>query len=387
MASASVPCHPTLMRSRSGRGACAAFACDCGPGLFRVLLGWAGGGFCATALAGSDHAATFDRLPTVLALEAGAPFWRQTWFLVVLGVLLTGLAAFCLRLYVQRNRLRHRNQELRDEIQERRRTEEELRQLKRELDQRLEAASIQVEALHKELEALMYSVSHDLRAPLRSVDGFSRALLEDYADRLDETGQRYLERARAGAQRIGQMIDDLLQLSRVTRSELQADRVDLSALAATILQTLAEQEPGRQVQTTVAPGLSVNGDARLLGLALEHLLNNAWKFTRKRARGRIEVGSSRQETGEVFHVRDNGVGFDVAFAGRLFEPFRRLHDERSFPGAGVGLAVVRRVMRRHGGRVWAEAKLDEGATFYFTLPGSPPGLAEGLSPAESHPST
>jgi signal transduction histidine kinase len=228
----------------------------------------------------------------------------------------------------------------------------------------------QLEAANTELNAYAYSVSHDLRTPLRSIDGFSRALLEDYAPQLDGKGREHLGRVRAAAQRMAELIDDLLALSQVTRSEMKVGPVDLRALAQAVESDLARAHPARQVEFHVTPNLLVQGDQRLLRLALENLLANAWKFTGKQPRARIEVGVGvdAQDGQRAFFVRDNGAGFDMAHAEKLFGPFQRLHDAREFEGTGIGLATVQRVIRRHGGRVWAHGVPGEGATISFTIP-------------------
>jgi signal transduction histidine kinase len=220
--------------------------------------------------------------------------------------------------------------------------------------------------LSRELQSFSYSVSHDLRAPLRTIDGFSQALLDEHSQSLDEEGRRYLGRIRAAAQRMGSLIDDLLELSRVGRASLNPERVDLSSLAEEALEGLAEREPGRSVYTFVVPGLWAEGDRRLLAMVLDHLLSNAWKFTSRRSLGRIEVGRERQGEREVFFVRDNGVGFELSDAGRLFTPFQRLH-AGEFEGRGIGLSMVQRIIARHGGRIWVDAARERGATFFFTL--------------------
>lgn len=224
-----------------------------------------------------------------------------------------------------------------------------------------------LETANRELDAFSYSVSHDLRAPLRAIDGFSRILEQEYGERLDDRGRDYLGRIRKAAQHMAALIDDLLKLSRVTRTELQLETVDLSGLAAEVLAGLQRRDPQRAVRCIIEPGMEVRGDPRLLRVVLDNLLENAWKFTAPRAEAVLEFGV-REEGGEaVFFLRDNGVGFDMAYANKLFGAFQRLHDARDFPGTGIGLATVQRVIHKHGGRVWAEADSDRGATFYFTL--------------------
>jgi signal transduction histidine kinase len=241
--------------------------------------------------------------------------------------------------------------------------------LKRAQDVLIEAKA-STEMANRELEAFSYSVSHDLRAPLRGLDGYSQALLEDYADRLDPEGASYLHFIRAAAQRMGRLIDDLLQLSRVTRADLRRDEVDLSSIARTILGNLKQLAPERDVEVIVPAALVAQGDVRLIEVVLGNLLGNAWKFTNKRAQGRIELGSRREASSRVFFVRDNGAGFDATCADKLFGAFQRLHSDREFEGTGIGLATVQRIVHRHGGQIWADATVDVGATFYFTLPSS-----------------
>ncbi|OWY66196.1 histidine kinase [cyanobacterium TDX16] len=254
--------------------------------------------------------------------------------------------------------------ELRAEIVERQQAE----QRAQELNQGLQQAIVELKAVNKELEAFSYSVSHDLRAPLRSIDGFSQALLEDCLDQLDATGQDYLRRIRFASQRMGQLIDDLLTLSRVTRSEMQRESVDLSRVASRICTNLQQTHPEQQVEFVVQPGLVAQGDPRLLEVVLENLLNNAWKFTSRQSQAKIEFGAIAQENGIlVYFVRDDGVGFDMVYVDKLFRPFQRLHGMNEFSGNGIGLATVQRIVHRHGGRVWAEGALARGATFYFTL--------------------
>lgn len=229
-------------------------------------------------------------------------------------------------------------------------------------------SNAQLQAANKELEAFSYSVSHDLRAPLRSIDGFSQALLEDYADKLDKQAKDYLVRVRAGSQRMGQLIDDILNLSQVTRSEMRHETVNLSELASTVVAELQRAEPERQVIFVIPQDLTTNGDTRLLRIVLENLLGNAWKFTAKRSEARIELGVANNDGQAAYFVRDDGAGFDMAYAGKLFGAFQRLHATTEFRGSGIGLATVQRIIHRHGGRIWAEGQVDKGTTFYFTLP-------------------
>ena len=220
---------------------------------------------------------------------------------------------------------------------------------------------------NQELEAFSYSVAHDLRAPLRSIDGFSQALLEDYADKVDAEGRKYLQQVRESAQEMARLIDDLLMLSRVTRSELRRAQVDLTAIARSVLVRLQRNEPERTVELIISDGLIADADARLLGVLLENLLGNAWKFTSKRPVARIEVGARQEDGRPVYFVRDDGAGFDMAYAEKLFGVFQRLHSDAEFEGTGIGLATVQRIVRRHSGRVWAEGEVGRGATVYFTL--------------------
>ena len=249
-----------------------------------------------------------------------------------------------------------------------RHAEAEVRHLNAELEQRVEQRTRALAAANRELESFSYSVSHDLRAPLRTIDGFSQILLDEYAVKLDATGRSYLDRVRAGSQRMAKLIDDLLELARVTRRDPQIRACDLTALALDITAELAAADPGREVSIKVAPGMVVAADAGLLRIALDNLLRNAWKFTSLKSGAMIEVGCAEAADGRTYFVRDNGVGFDMAYVNKLFGAFQRLHSESEFQGTGIGLALVQRVIRRHGGQVWAEAETDLGATFYFTLP-------------------
>jgi two-component system NtrC family sensor kinase len=237
----------------------------------------------------------------------------------------------------------------------------------REIAQTRAALVTELEAKNRELEAFSYAVSHDLRAPLRALDGFSDALISQYGDLLDDKGKHYLRRIHEGSLRMGQLIDALLDLSRITRRVLSRERVNLSDLAGEIASDLRVEHPQRQVEFAIAPDLAAVGDRHLLRIALQNLAANAWKFTSKCQSARIEFGVRQQDGERVYFVRDNGVGFDMAYADKLFTPFQRLHGMQEFPGTGIGLATVQRVVIRHGGRVWAEAAVDKGATFCFTL--------------------
>ena len=224
-----------------------------------------------------------------------------------------------------------------------------------------------LEHKNRELESFSYAVSHDLRAPLRRIDSFSRAVLESQGDRLDEAGQRFLSRVREASQHMSQLIDDVLHLSRVTRADLRDQEVDLSSIAGLILARLQESEPERKMDAKVRPGVLVTGDSQLLKIAMENLLANAWKFTAKEPESRIEFGMMQAGGEATYFVRDNGAGFDMTYTDRLFGPFQRLHPQGEFPGNGIGLATVQRIIHRHGGRVWAEGLVGQGATFYFTM--------------------
>ncbi len=254
-------------------------------------------------------------------------------------------------------------------VEDQRLAQEKVQRLNRELEQRVRERTAQLEAANKELEAFAYSVSHDLRASLRALDGFSSGLLRDYQDRLDAQGQHYLMRIQGATRRMGQLIEDLLHLSRITRREMKRERVDLSQIARQIAENLAEQNPQRQVEFEIAPDLLVWADASLMTIVLENLLSNAFKFTSRCERAWIQFGVDGQPDEDVYFIRDNGAGFDMAYADKLFIPFQRLHSEQEFPGTGIGLATVNRIITRHGGRIWPESELNRGTTFHFTLGG------------------
>lgn len=243
----------------------------------------------------------------------------------------------------------------------------EVRSANADLEQRVTERTRQLEGANRELEAFAYAVSHDLRAPLRSMSGFSQILQETAPPGLDEKSRHYLQRIHDASVRMSGLIDDLLNLSRIGRSELTARPVNLSQVATEAAAAIRERYPGREVHLEITPDMDVNADPRLLRIALENLLSNAWKYTARAAPAQVTVGTQTSERGPVYFVRDNGVGFDMKYADKLFVPFQRLHPEAEFPGSGIGLVTVQRIIARHGGRVWAEAKPDAGATFFFTL--------------------
>lgn len=244
----------------------------------------------------------------------------------------------------------------------------ELDRLNQELEKRVADRTAQLELTNRELESFAYSVSHDLRAPLRSIDGFSRILLEDSADQLDDDGKKNLEIIRTSTQRMGQLIDDLLQLSVITRSQFTTQPVDLSALVNTVIESLIKANPHRLIQLTIQPDCLAVANENLMRIALENLIGNAWKFSSTRAESKIEFGRQLQNDHPVYFIRDNGVGFDMKYVSKLFGAFERLHTSIEFPGTGIGLATVQRIIHRHGGKIWIEGRLNEGATVYFTIP-------------------
>jgi light-regulated signal transduction histidine kinase (bacteriophytochrome) len=249
----------------------------------------------------------------------------------------------------------------------------EIGALNAELEVRVDQRTAELVVANKNLEAFAYSVAHDLRSPLRALSGYSEALTEDYSDRLDDTGRWYADRIQAATERMGKLIDDLLLLAQVSRTDMNTEAVDLSAEVTAISAELHAREPGRAVRFAIHDGVRVTADRSLIRTVLQNLVENAWKFTAKRENATIEFGTTTARDARVCcYVRDNGAGFDPAFIGKLFQPFQRLHAVTDFPGTGIGLASVQRIVERHGGRVWAEGAVGEGASFYFTLSPAPP---------------
>jgi signal transduction histidine kinase len=310
-----------------------------------------------------------QRLLAIRANGAARSAIRARYAVAVASALDIILILLMFRYFVRERGLRvdaeNTNQQLaaaRVEVEARAR---EISALNTTLEERVKQRTLELETTNRELEAFSYSVSHDLRAPLRTIDGFSLALEEDYAEAVDAVGRDYIHRVRSGVQRMGQLIDSLLQLSRITRADLVREPVDLTELAESVAAALSEENPDRNLQISVAPGMTAEGDAKLLRVALENLMGNAVKFSSKMSETIVKVGWDRDQ--KAWFVRDNGAGFDMHYSGKLFNAFNRLHGDKDFKGSGIGLATVARVIRRHHGRIWAESAIDHGATFWFTL--------------------
>lgn len=294
----------------------------------------------------------------------------RTRITVGLATLLDVILLIIMARYLYREReLRHKTELQASELREANdriiASTAEIRELNETLELRVKQRTSELEATNRELEAFSYSVSHDLRAPLRTVDGFSLALEEDYAGAVDAVGKDYIRRIRAGVQRMGQLIDALLQLSRITRAEVETTEFDLSALADSVASTLVQENPARQIEFRIEPGLTAVGDPRLIRVALENLFGNSVKFTSRLSSALIEFGKDPAQN--AYFVRDNGAGFDMAYADRLFSAFHRLHGDKDFKGSGIGLATVSRIIHRHHGKIWAQSEVDRGATFFFSL--------------------
>jgi len=264
-----------------------------------------------------------------------------------------------------------------EDVTEKKQALEKIKNLNLELEERVQQRTVELVAANHELETFSYSVAHDLRAPLRGMSGFSQLLLDDYGDKLDVTGQGYLQKISVAGKRMGQLIDDLLSLSSLTREKMHKDAIDLTAMAQQVVGDLRNSQKGRDVQVTIAANLHAVGDGNLVHIVLVNLLSNAWKFTSKRTTAHIDVGVELTGPDPVFYVRDDGVGFDMAFVNQLFGVFKRLHKIEEFPGTGIGLATVQRIVRLHGGYVWVKGEVDRGATIYFTLA---PSLAPAPEP-------
>ncbi len=310
---------------------------------------------------------------------------RTLAFVIVVAAGLFVLGAALLQSRRDSAALRDMNNNLEQRVRQRTadlaNANKELQRFRDRLQELVVERTADLELAKTEIESFSYSVSHDLRSPLRAIDGYSHALLEDYGDRLDERGRDYLLRSRAASQRMGDLIDDVLLLSRVTRHELELHKVDLSTLARSVVDDMRAADPRRDIDFVIEDGLSVLGDEHLLRIVLENLLGNAWKYTSKRSHAQVQLGRQSDGEEQVFYVRDNGIGFDMHYSNKLFGAFQRLHSADEYEGTGIGLATVQRVMTRHGGRVWAEGNVNKGAVFYLAF--SPRGRTTGPRKTES----
>jgi light-regulated signal transduction histidine kinase (bacteriophytochrome) len=253
------------------------------------------------------------------------------------------------------------------DINELKQAENEVRKLNEELEQRVQKRTAELETTNREMDSFQYSASHDLRTPLRGIDGYAQILLEDYADFLDDAAANYLRSIRRGAQRMGEIIDDMLKMSRITQHKMYISEIDLTSIVQSFAREYQEVEPQREIEFTIAEDIHAVGDEYLISIALENLLGNAVKFTRHRKISKITFGTLEMEGKKVFYIQDNGAGFNIEYKGKLFTAFQRLHRQDQFEGSGVGLAIANRVISRHKGEIWAEAEEGEGATFYFTI--------------------
>ncbi len=291
------------------------------------------------------------------------PAWLK-W----VALLLLSTIAFLVMINSALNyKVKKKHKHLTQKIAEHQLAEEKISRLNAELEQKVEARTLDLSQANKELEAFTYSVSHDLRSPLRSINGFSRAVIEDYEDKLDDTGKNYLNRIYWATERMGGLIDDLLNLSRISKRELKHTRVNMSELAQAIRNDILKSNDMRQINLSIAEHLMVNGDPRLLKIALENLLGNAVKYTEPKETANIEFGQLKHQEEIIFYIKDNGVGFDMKYVEKLFLPFQRLHSTQEFSGNGIGLSIVERIIKKHNGSIWVESSIDEGTTFYFKL--------------------